>query len=107
MMHHLPSPVTAIVVLKIDFYMALFDDLSLLVVRIHVSLVWHCLYDSGSVHHRLAAFYLQINYARRFENKAIALIYFSARYQLDVIQEAISALGPPLAGCVLALTEGF
>ncbi|KAJ0527640.1 putative ribonuclease Z [Helianthus annuus] len=48
-----------------------------------------------------------VNHASRFENKAIVLIHFSARYQLDVIKEAVSALGPPLAGRVFALTEGF
>ncbi|KAK1433746.1 hypothetical protein QVD17_10662 [Tagetes erecta] len=48
-----------------------------------------------------------VNYASRFENKAIVLIHFSARYQLDVIQVAVSALRPPLAGRVFALTEGF
>ncbi|KAL2465316.1 Nuclear ribonuclease Z [Abeliophyllum distichum] len=48
-----------------------------------------------------------IGYADRFENKAILLIHFSARYQLDVIEDAISALAPPLAGRVFALTKGF
>ncbi|XP_059303914.1 nuclear ribonuclease Z isoform X3 [Lycium ferocissimum] len=48
-----------------------------------------------------------IDLADRFQNKAILLIHFSARYQLDVIQEAISAIPPPLAGRVFALTEGF
>ncbi|PWA43043.1 tRNAse Z1 [Artemisia annua] len=48
-----------------------------------------------------------ISHANRFENKAILLIHFSARYQLDVITEALSALTPPLAGRVFALTEGF
>ncbi|XP_076893918.1 tRNase Z TRZ1-like [Bidens hawaiensis] len=48
-----------------------------------------------------------VNYASRFENKAVVLIHFSARYQLNVIEEAVSALGPPLAGRVFALTEGF
>ncbi|XP_016443558.2 nuclear ribonuclease Z-like [Nicotiana tabacum] len=48
-----------------------------------------------------------INFADRFLNKAILLIHFSARYQLDVIQEAISAIPPPLAGRVFGLTEGF
>nr|GMD21928.1 nuclear ribonuclease Z-like [Ipomoea batatas] len=48
-----------------------------------------------------------VKHADRLENKAILLIHFSARYQLDVIQEAISALPPPLAGRVFALTEGF
>ncbi|KAL2482018.1 Nuclear ribonuclease Z [Forsythia ovata] len=46
-----------------------------------------------------------ISYADRFENKAILLIHFSARYQLDVIEDAISALAPPLAGRVFALTK--
>nr|XP_043617254.1 tRNase Z TRZ1 [Erigeron canadensis]XP_043617255.1 tRNase Z TRZ1 [Erigeron canadensis] len=45
--------------------------------------------------------------ANKFENKAILLIHFSARYHLNVIEEAISALPPPLAGRVFALTEGF
>nr|GMD27682.1 nuclear ribonuclease Z-like [Ipomoea batatas] len=48
-----------------------------------------------------------VKHADILENKAILLIHFSARYQLDVIQEAISALPPPLAGRVFALTEGF
>ncbi|KAL1541600.1 tRNA 3' processing endoribonuclease [Salvia divinorum] len=48
-----------------------------------------------------------INHADRFENKAILLIHFSARYQLDVIENALSALPPPLAGRVFALTNGF
>ncbi|KAL0355597.1 UNVERIFIED_CONTAM: tRNase Z TRZ1 [Sesamum radiatum] len=46
-----------------------------------------------------------INYADKFENKAILLIHFSARYQLDVIENAVSALPPPLAGRVFALTK--
>ncbi|KAG6411823.1 hypothetical protein SASPL_129907 [Salvia splendens] len=48
-----------------------------------------------------------ISHADRFENKAILLIHFSARYQLDVIENALSALPPPLAGRVFALTNGF
>ncbi|KAL8473458.1 hypothetical protein ACS0TY_029647 [Phlomoides rotata] len=48
-----------------------------------------------------------IKHADRFQNKAILLIHFSARYQLDVIESAISALAPPLAGRVFALTKGF
>jgi ribonuclease Z len=48
-----------------------------------------------------------IEHADKFENKAILLIHFSARYQLDVIENAISALQPPLAGRVFSLTEGF
>ncbi|XP_021904654.1 tRNase Z TRZ1 isoform X2 [Carica papaya] len=78
-----------------------------------------------------------VNYADRFKNKAILLIHFSARYMLEAhllggcrhqvtgvwflggylilhrfvvyqeIQKAVSALSPPLAGRVFALTEGF
>ncbi|KAK6123256.1 hypothetical protein DH2020_043013 [Rehmannia glutinosa] len=48
-----------------------------------------------------------ISYADSFQNKAILLIHFSARYQLDVIENALSALSPPLAGRVFALTKGF
>ncbi|XP_031252339.1 tRNase Z TRZ1 isoform X1 [Pistacia vera] len=48
-----------------------------------------------------------VNYADKFENKAILLIHFSARHTLDEIQGAVSALPPPLAGRVSALTEGF
>ncbi|KAL8457374.1 hypothetical protein ACS0TY_034465 [Phlomoides rotata] len=48
-----------------------------------------------------------IKHADRFQNKAILLIHFSARYQLDVIESAVSALAPPLAGRVYALTKGF
>ncbi|KAH6799044.1 tRNAse Z1 [Perilla frutescens var. frutescens] len=48
-----------------------------------------------------------ISQADRFQNKAILLIHFSARYQLDVIENALSELPPPLAGRVFALTNGF
>lgn len=48
-----------------------------------------------------------INHAEKFENKAILLIHFSARYTVKEIQQAVSALPPPLAGRVFALTEGF
>ncbi|KAL4280829.1 hypothetical protein GQ457_03G017720 [Hibiscus cannabinus] len=48
-----------------------------------------------------------INYAGKFENRAILLIHFSARYALENIQEAVAALPSPLAGRVFALTEGF
>ncbi|XWS51092.1 hypothetical protein CRYUN_Cryun12cG0146500 [Craigia yunnanensis] len=48
-----------------------------------------------------------INYADKFENKAILLIHFSARFVLENIQEAVSALPSPLAGRVFALTEVF
>ncbi|CAA0815911.1 Nuclear ribonuclease Z [Striga hermonthica] len=47
-----------------------------------------------------------IGYADKFQNKAIILIHFSARYQLDVIENVVSALPPPLAGRVFALTKG-
>ncbi|KAE8649467.1 hypothetical protein Csa_018895 [Cucumis sativus] len=46
-----------------------------------------------------------INHAKKFKNKAILLIHFSARYTTEEIQEAISTLPPPLAGRVSALTE--
>uniref|UniRef100_A0A1D1Y268 Nuclear ribonuclease Z n=1 Tax=Anthurium amnicola TaxID=1678845 RepID=A0A1D1Y268_9ARAE len=45
--------------------------------------------------------------ASKFENKAILLIHFSARYQSDEIRGAISKLPPILSGRVFALTEGF
>ncbi|KAB1216665.1 Nuclear ribonuclease Z [Morella rubra] len=48
-----------------------------------------------------------INHAERFENKSILLIHFSARHRVEEIQQAVSALPPPLAGRVFALTEGF
>ncbi|XP_051133940.1 nuclear ribonuclease Z [Andrographis paniculata] len=48
-----------------------------------------------------------ISKADKFQNNAILLIHFSARYQLNVIENAISALPPPLAGRVRALTNGF
>ncbi|KAJ9677358.1 hypothetical protein PVL29_022374 [Vitis rotundifolia] len=48
-----------------------------------------------------------VSHADRFQNKAILLIHFSARYTTDEIQEAVSALPPPLGGRVFALTEGF
>ncbi|KAF2311345.1 hypothetical protein GH714_021933 [Hevea brasiliensis] len=47
------------------------------------------------------------NYADKFENKAILLIHFSARYTVEEIQEAVSRLPPSLVGRVFALTEGF
>ncbi|XP_030472606.1 tRNase Z TRZ1 isoform X2 [Syzygium oleosum] len=48
-----------------------------------------------------------VGYADRFANKAILLIHFSARHKREEIEAAISALGPPLAGRVFAMTEGF
>ncbi|KAJ6411630.1 hypothetical protein OIU84_008250 [Salix udensis] len=48
-----------------------------------------------------------VNYADKFQNKAILLIHFSARYTVKEIQEAIQRLPQPLAGRVFALTEGF
>ncbi|CAJ2651711.1 unnamed protein product [Trifolium pratense] len=48
-----------------------------------------------------------ISYADRLQNKAILLIHFSARYTVEEIQQAVSALPPPLAGRTFALTEGF
>lgn len=46
-------------------------------------------------------------HAEKFENKAILLIHFSARYRVEDIETAISKLPPPLSGRVFALTEGF
>lgn len=48
-----------------------------------------------------------VSYAEKLKNKAILLIHFSARYRAEEIQAALSALPPPLAGRVFALTEGF
>lgn len=48
-----------------------------------------------------------VSHAERFGNKAILLIHFSARYRIEKIQQAVSALPPSLAGRVFALTEGF
>ncbi|PIA62879.1 hypothetical protein AQUCO_00200711v1 [Aquilegia coerulea] len=46
-------------------------------------------------------------HADRFHNKAILLIHFSARYKLDEIKAAVSAMPPSLEGRVFALTNGF
>ncbi|KAB2633487.1 nuclear ribonuclease Z [Pyrus ussuriensis x Pyrus communis] len=48
-----------------------------------------------------------ISHAEKFENKAILLIHFSARYTVQEIEQAVSALPAPLAGRVFALTEGI
>ncbi|AAD55271.1 ESTs gb/AA067482 and gb/AI100542 come from this gene [Arabidopsis thaliana] len=48
-----------------------------------------------------------VNHAEKFENKAILLIHFSARYTVKEIEDAVSALPPPLEGRVFALTQGF
>lgn len=45
--------------------------------------------------------------ANCFENKAILLIHFSARYKVEEIQGAVSSLPRPLADKVFTLTEGF
>ncbi|KAH7657418.1 ribonuclease Z protein [Dioscorea alata] len=47
------------------------------------------------------------HYAERFQNKAILLIHFSARYQADEIKEAIAKLPPSFSGRVFALLEGI
>ncbi|XP_026661504.2 tRNase Z TRZ1 isoform X1 [Phoenix dactylifera] len=46
-------------------------------------------------------------YAEKFENKAILLIHFSARYQSEDIESAITKLPPSFSGRIFALTEGF
>ncbi|CAK8571217.1 unnamed protein product [Lathyrus sativus] len=48
-----------------------------------------------------------INHADRLQNKAVLLIHFSARYTVEEIQQAVSALPPSLAGRTFAFTEGF
>ncbi|KAI3970648.1 hypothetical protein MKX01_024295 [Papaver californicum] len=48
-----------------------------------------------------------VKHADKFENKAILLIHFSARYEAVEIQAAVSALPPSLVGRVHALMEGF
>ncbi|XP_027361609.1 tRNase Z TRZ1 isoform X2 [Abrus precatorius] len=48
-----------------------------------------------------------ISYAERLQNRAILLIHFSARYTVEEIQQAVSALPPSLGGRTFALTEGF
>ncbi|KFK41907.1 hypothetical protein AALP_AA2G187800 [Arabis alpina] len=48
-----------------------------------------------------------VKHAEKFENKAILLIHFSARYAVKEIEDAVSALPPPLEGRVFALTQGF
>ncbi|KAL1216722.1 tRNase Z TRZ1 [Cardamine amara subsp. amara] len=48
-----------------------------------------------------------VKHAEKFENKAILLIHFSARYTVKEIEDAVSALPPPLEGRVFALTQGF
>ncbi|CAH2067283.1 unnamed protein product [Thlaspi arvense] len=48
-----------------------------------------------------------VRHAEKFQNKAILLIHFSARYTVKEIEDAVSALPPPLEGRVFALTQGF
>ncbi|KAI4313649.1 hypothetical protein L6164_026608 [Bauhinia variegata] len=48
-----------------------------------------------------------ISHAERFQNRAILLIHFSARYTVEEIEQAVVALPPPLAGRTFALTNGF
>ncbi|WOK95778.1 nuclear ribonuclease Z [Canna indica] len=47
------------------------------------------------------------NYEDLFQNKAIILIHFSARYYSEEIETAIAKLPPSFAGRVFALTNGF
>ncbi|AEE35623.1 tRNAse Z1 [Arabidopsis thaliana] len=67
--------------------------------------------DSVSVEHARDYGHIHIseivNHAEKFENKAILLIHFSARYTVKEIEDAVSALPPPLEGRVFALTQGF
>ncbi|MCL7043632.1 hypothetical protein MKW94_026355 [Papaver nudicaule] len=48
-----------------------------------------------------------VEHADKFENKAILLIHFLARYEAAEIQAAVSGLPPSLVGRVHALTKGF
>uniref|UniRef100_A0A7N0VEG6 Metallo-beta-lactamase domain-containing protein n=1 Tax=Kalanchoe fedtschenkoi TaxID=63787 RepID=A0A7N0VEG6_KALFE len=88
------------------------DDTNLDVLRAKI-LVMECTFLDGSVSVEHARDYGHthlseiINYADRFNNKAILLIHFSARYRVEEIEHAISAIPPPLAGRVFSLTEGF
>ncbi|CAL9123992.1 unnamed protein product [Musa textilis] len=47
------------------------------------------------------------SYGDRFQNKAIILIHFSARYYREEIEAAIAKLPPSFAGRVFALTNGI
>ncbi|XP_072983671.1 nuclear ribonuclease Z isoform X1 [Typha latifolia] len=47
------------------------------------------------------------NYSEMFQNKAILLIHFSARYRPEEIEAALAKLPPSIANRVFALTEGF
>lgn len=46
-------------------------------------------------------------FADRFQNKAILLIHFSARYRIEEIEAAVAKLPQTLLGRVFTLTEGF
>ncbi|GAB2291166.1 tRNA 3' processing endoribonuclease [Dionaea muscipula] len=48
-----------------------------------------------------------VKYCDWFENKAILLIHFSARYQVEEINDAVSKMAAPFTGRVFALTEGI
>ncbi|KAJ7964918.1 Nuclear ribonuclease Z [Quillaja saponaria] len=48
-----------------------------------------------------------ISHAERFQNRAILLIHFSARYTVEEIQQAVSTLPSSLGGRTFALTDGF
>ncbi|KAF2600131.1 hypothetical protein F2Q68_00009006 [Brassica cretica] len=67
--------------------------------------------DSVSVEHARDYGHIHLSeivkHAEKFENKAILLIHFSARYTVKEIEAAVSALPPPLKGLVYALTQGF
>ncbi|KAJ4789163.1 Ribonuclease Z family protein [Rhynchospora pubera] len=48
-----------------------------------------------------------VSHADRFQNKAILLIHFSARYRVEEIEEAISKMPSSFSGRVFSLTEGI
>ncbi|XP_042450271.1 tRNase Z TRZ1-like isoform X1 [Zingiber officinale] len=47
------------------------------------------------------------SYENRFQNKAILLIHFSARYYPEEIEAAIAKMPPSFSGRLFALTNGF
>ncbi|GAB2231110.1 hypothetical protein Droror1_Dr00027397 [Drosera rotundifolia] len=48
-----------------------------------------------------------VKYSEMFENKAILLIHFSARYYVEEINDAVSKMPAAFTGRVFALTEGI
>ncbi|GAB2250341.1 hypothetical protein Droror1_Dr00013700 [Drosera rotundifolia] len=55
----------------------------------------------------LQAAFKVVKYSEMFENKAILLIHFSARYYVEEINDAVSKMPAAFTGRVFALTEGI